>query len=382
MSTLQVTIEEVTILPHPNADKLEIAQIKGYQCVVGKGQVQTGDVIVYIPEQSIVPEWIIKRLGLEGRLAGSNKNRVKAVKLRQSLSQGIVYPVNKGITSLTICMEDPSELVEVFMGQNVAEIMGITKYEVPIPTCLSGEVCNVDGYTLKYDLENIKWYPDIIHEGEQVVISEKIHGSNFQIGYVPELNNPELINNNVIVISKGLGAKGLSFKDNEANSGNAYMCAYKRNVVDGKQLHERIAELPNKFDWIDPKEPMYLVGELVGQGIQDLTYGITTPEILFFDVYIGKPGQGRYAYDFESMQILSTLKVKTVPELFRGAFSKEVLERCTNGTEMVSEMKLHIREGCVVRPALERYHPEIGRVILKSVSEAYLLRGGDVTEYN
>ena len=64
----------------------------GIRCVVGKESYADGDLAAYIPEGAICPEWLIAELGLEGKLAGSKKNRVKAVQLRGSLSQGLVYP--------------------------------------------------------------------------------------------------------------------------------------------------------------------------------------------------------------------------------------------------------------------------------------------------
>ena len=51
-----VTTQRITsITPHPNADRLEIAHVLGYQCVVRKGLFSTGDLVVYIPERSLVP---------------------------------------------------------------------------------------------------------------------------------------------------------------------------------------------------------------------------------------------------------------------------------------------------------------------------------------
>ncbi|MFD0850638.1 RNA ligase (ATP), partial [Actinomadura adrarensis] len=90
MSTLRVTAERLTIHPHGNADALELAQVGLYRAVVGKGQFQSGDWALYIPEGSVLPDELIAELGLDGKLAGSKKNRVKAVRLRGELSQGIV----------------------------------------------------------------------------------------------------------------------------------------------------------------------------------------------------------------------------------------------------------------------------------------------------
>jgi RNA ligase (TIGR02306 family) len=90
MSTLRVTAEVLTVHEHPNADALELAQVGLYRAVVAKGAYRTGDAAVYIPEQSVLPADLIEELGLTGRLAGSNADRVRAVRLRGELSQGIV----------------------------------------------------------------------------------------------------------------------------------------------------------------------------------------------------------------------------------------------------------------------------------------------------
>lgn len=90
MSSFKVTVERLEIHPHPNADALELAQVGLYRAVVPKGVYKSGEYAVYIPEQAILPPALIMELGLEGRLAGREKNRVKAIRLRGELSQGII----------------------------------------------------------------------------------------------------------------------------------------------------------------------------------------------------------------------------------------------------------------------------------------------------
>ena len=81
-----------------------------------------------------------------------------------------------------------------------------------------------------------------------------------------------------------------------------------------------------------------------------------------------------------------------VPILHVGFYSKEIIEEYTTGNEFISSEynpppnvqrdSVHMREGIVITPLVERQDDEIGRVILKSVSEDYLLRRGKTTEYN
>ena len=123
-----------------------------------------------------MPDWLIADLGLEGRLSGSKKNRVKAVKLRGVLSQGLVYPVKEGK------IRD----VEVAEGDDVTALLEIYKYEPPIPINMSGKVKALHGYTLHYDIDDIKKYPDVLQDGEDVVMTEKLHGSWCCLGYHPD----------------------------------------------------------------------------------------------------------------------------------------------------------------------------------------------------
>ena len=71
-------------------------------------------------------------------------------------------------------------------------------------------------------------------------------------------------------------------------------------------------------------------------------------------------------------------KLRLVPLFYIGNFTEEVLKSCTSGQSLLGN---HIREGCVIKPYLNRYDDLGNRVIVKSVSEKYLTRSGDVTEY-
>lgn len=368
MATFSVPVVKITIEEHPDADTLEIANIQGYQSIVRKGQFKTGDFVVYIPEQALLPNWLIERLGLVGKLAGSNKNRVKAIKLRGVLSQGLLYPVvnvfEKGISN-AIEDSDGNHHV-VHEGQDVSKILGIMKYEPKIPVHLAGDVDNLSGYTLKYDIENFKNYPDILDENEEVVLSEKLHGTWSICGYHPHLGIDR-----PIISSKGLSAKGLAFKLNENNKDNLYVKTFN-SLNKNNSLILKLKDLFND-------QPVYLLGEIFGSGVQDLTYGQGTPIFNAFDIYVGDPGKGRFLNFTEFVDACDTINISRVPTLYVGNFNKELMLKITNGLDTISH--LHIREGIVIKPTVERYDRKLGRVILKSVSEDYLLRKNG-TEFN
>ena len=339
------------IEPHPNADRLELAAIGGFRCVVGKDSYVDGDLAAYIPEGAICPDWLITELGLEGKLAGSRKNRVKAVQLRGALSQGLVFPVRDG-------MIRGRQVVE---GDDVTELLELVKYEPPIPISMQGEVRAVHGATLKYDIEDFKKYPDEFRDGEPVVITEKLHGTWCCLGWHAE-QGP-------IVTSKGMSDKGLALLLNDANKSNLYVRTWGAHQEAFESARTRTA---------GDGRPFYVLGEVYGRGVQDLHYGQPNPAFAMFDAYMGEPGTGRYLNPDELVESLSDL-FPLVPVLYRGPFSLAKLQELTDGTTTIGGA--HAREGVVLKPVAERVSNEFGRVILKSVSGKYLTRKGG-TEFN
>ncbi len=381
MATFEVLVYKVTIEPHPDADSIELAVIGDYRSVVKKGMYKTGDLAVYIPEAAILPEWVLKNQGFwdnnnqKGMLAGSAGNRVKAARFRGIISQGIVYPIindkNGNYLNIKDNPNEESDFIEVTEGEDVTKYLGIVKYEPPIPTHLSGEVCNLMGYTLTYDIENYKKYPNIVKDGEEVIFSEKIHGTWCEIGWVPELDHLEIEDGKLIVSSKGLSSQGLAFKFNENNVNNVY-------VKVAKQIKHLVKQLSDEI-----QSPVYILGEIFGP-IQDMRYGFCEPQFRVFDIYVGLPTQGRYQDKDFVIEWCEKLGIKTVPILYRGPFSVTKLREFTSGKETVSGHEVHLREGLVINVIPERYSPELnGRLVLKSVSDEYLLRKNkNATEFN
>jgi hypothetical protein len=62
-----------------------------------------------------------------------------------------------------------------------------------------------------------------------------------------------------------------------------------------------------------------------------------------------------------------------VPAVYVGAYDEALVEMASDGASLMPGAD-HLREGIVVRPLIERTDPEIGRVQLKIVSNAYLER--------
>lgn len=359
-SSFAVKARRLEIVEHENADALELAKVDDYVAIVEKGKYKTGDLALYIPEAAILPDQVISDLGLEGRLAGGSlnkegkaeKNRVKAIRLRGVLSQGLIY------------RPDGIELEE---GKDYSEELGINKWAPPIPVAMAGDVKSVPTIRSYTSIENIKKFPLVMKPGEEVVFTEKLHGTCTITSLLYTGNaEPEFC-----VSSKGNAARGRSLKRNiDADSGqekNAYW-----RMADKYSLEEKMRKIAERY----PGKDIYIFGETLG--VQDLRYGLNKGELDFrgFDIKVGDD-----FLDFEEQQeLFKTFAIDTVPVLYKGPYDKEKIEELANGKEQFTGSEEHLREGGVLRPLHERRDEKLGRVILKVISPDYLLRH-NATEY-
>lgn len=394
MSTFQCNVVRVEIEPHPNADAIELAKVGGYVSIIKKGQFKNGDLAVYIPEQAVLPEWMLKKLGFwddmngKGRLSGSAGNRVRAIKLRGVLSQGLLLDGNSGDTENPTSVMVTSEEGGIghstgFMeGDDTAEFLGVVKYEPKVPAQMAGRVAGGDlDATISFDFENIKKCPALFDESIEVVLTEKIHGTLLQVGIIPRRiwegkpwaeKCPDIGDGfKGIVTSKGQGAKGYLL--DSADETNLYVKTATQLALWAKLEQARV-HLGHPNDM-----PLFIFGEIFGIGVQDLGYGAVTPTFRAFDMYAGTRSNGFYLNHDSFAGCLDVMGVAMVPLLYRGAFDPVQVALHTDGKTTVGGD--NIREGVVIKATSASPHPRYGRRIAKSVSEAYLLRKGAVTEF-
>jgi RNA ligase (TIGR02306 family) len=374
MSDFKVEVTEVLeVKPIPDADRIEEVKIRGFSVVSQKGLYKPGQAVVYAPESSIIPNWLLEKYSFN--LAGSNKNRVKPIKIRGVLSEGIIIPLTRIGNQWYVELEGdalppgiPKDYVHVKKGQDVAKLYGIEKYVPEIPTHMAGNVINSTGFTHNYDVENIKKYNDVLIDGEPVTITSKLHGTQIQIGIYPSEKGSEE-GCKLIVASKGISHQGLSFNI-ETNPDNVYVRVANKTI-----------ETINPQYWYDQfdedKTPICIFGEVVGPKIQKgFNYGYSTPSLEVFDIYIGMPNKGSWVPRKELPSYVERMGLKTVPFIYDGPWDYSRLKEWTN--QKVCEG--HIDEGIVI--CADRPFDNYERVLLKSISESYLLRKGKTTEYN
>jgi len=323
------TVRVGTIEKHPNADSLGIVQVFGYPVIVRLGDFAPGDIALYVPVDAVVP--------VEGPFAfldnpahPGRPARVKAKRLR-------------GVFSMGLLAEAPACAVRE--GEDFAERLGIVKYEEPEPILTAGENAPAPGGLPApvpyYDIESFRRWPDVLEIGEDVEVTEKLHGANARF----------LVRDGVLHV----GSHG---RWKLPDGGTVWARAARQHG-----LAEKLAQYPD----------VVFFGEVFGQ-VQDLKYGARRGELFlrFFDLWHGVGGQ--WADRATRLAILGELGLDAVPELYRGPWSRDLLA-FADGRSTVPGAD-NIREGIVVKPIVGRTCDEIGRVILKHVGESYLLRKG------
>lgn len=352
MSTLHCPIASVQeVKPHPNADRLEVATIQGWQVVVAKDSVKAGDLGVYVPPDTQVPEKWSAPWGVQPYLARGV--RVKAVKLRGEPSFGFFVPL-RGDTAAVL------EGTDRTVGDDVSDLFDLTKY-VPQERIFVGDQRPENPMFTRYtDIENLRHFPDTFEAGETVWVTEKIHGTNSRIGIV----DGEAMAGSHRVQRKH-PSEAVGEEINYANPGSSVywfpwsLGGVARLMATLQEHHRQVV--------------MY--GEIYGAKIQKLHYGHQGGDLGYrvFDIMC----DGKYL-DYDIMLALCSLAgVEAVPVLYKGPFDLDVISALAEGRTTLVDNG-HIREGVVVRPLRERVNPRYGRVIMKWVGAGYLT--GDFEE--
>lgn len=382
MSTFEVLVLPIdSVYDHPGADRLSICRIRGYEAITAKDEMGNhrfvaGELVVYVPENAVIPLDVLKDRGYcnengQGMLAGSQGNRVRAIRLRGVVSQGLVWKVK--IDGDRHWIEHPNQTQQdVAVYDNVVEFFGIQKYEEPIPSSMSGQLFACHKAQFSYDIENWQNYPEFL-VNDEVEVLEKIHGTFCRISYLPGLNNPEaFVNGDVVIASKGLGAKGLVFKNVEENiQSNLYV----RTVLESGFIERMIAHCDRTFAGAQ----VHIMGEVFGRGVQDLHYGAQKPIFRAFDMAVLFNDNIFYMDTDRKIANFAAMGIERPPVLYRGPWDLDILTQLRDGKTLMGGG--NIREGIVItsigvqdKRAADATHNL--RPILKMVSPAYLTRKG------
>lgn len=342
---------------HPNADRLDLVSIAGWQCVAKKGDYKPGDLALYIPIDSILPIEVESKLFGPDSKVKLSKSRVKTIKLRGAVSQGMLAPCS--------LFDIPEE-----EGYDATQKLGIVKYEPPEPpqamntqkAAASPKKTNPNFH--KYGgIDNFKYYPDLFAEGEEVVITEKIHGTNFRCGWVPSVANTlwkkvKRLFGMLPEFEFVYGSNNVQLTDKLFYNGY-----YDTNVYAEAVVRYNLREL------LKPGEVVY--GEIYGPDIQKgYHYGLKPGQRKFIVFDLMKNDE--YVSTSELQAFCKERGLEMVPVLYSGPFNKEVAKKLTLG-DSVLEPTQRVREGVVIKPVVEA-KCFMGRKFLKYISDDYLLK--------
>lgn len=351
------------IIPHENADALELAKVDGWQCVIPKGVYSEGDACVYIPIDSVLPLQLEETL-LGGAKVKLNKGRVKTIRLRGQYSQGLVA----NIETIKEYLGNHGCHIVLHENTDITKELGIKKYEPKLPSFQQFQKTKVryqNPEFYKYaSIENIKNYTRLFEPEEEVIVTEKIHGTNFRAGWVRK--DPKAMS----LMQKVMYYLILIFNKKSmweftVGSHNVQLDPEGDNVY--SEMARRL-ELKNKL-----AKGEILYGEIYGPNIQKgYHYGLKDGERGFvaFDLRV----EGKYQ-TFEKVQELEKYEgIPVVPVLYSGKYEELNLDEIVGG-DSVFAPEQKIREGVVVRSPGEQ------RKILKCINPEYLMKGA-ATEYH
>jgi len=268
------TIRRVAeIRPIEGADAIEHARVDGWWVVSKRGEFKVDDLAVYCEIDSFLPHELAPFLskGKEPReYNGVKGERLKTVKLRGAISQGLLLPINIGIGGYPWIHSATGEHIVVQEGMDVTELLGIQKYEPPVPAQLAGKIVGVfPSWCRKTDQERIQnCFKDVEPMFDSLwVIEEKLDGSSMTVGYrMGEFildKDGQPIPEETVVCSRNLSLK----LDDDANT--FVRVAKESGILDALKTYGR---------------NLAISGELCGEGIQGNKYNLKGQMWFIFDI--------------------------------------------------------------------------------------------------
>jgi RNA ligase (TIGR02306 family) len=394
-----VKIEKIE--KHPNADKLDIATVLGdYPVIIKRDEYKVGDVAAYIPIDSIVPDvedyyFLCPKLYEKYEVDGEVKQRqignkypigqvpekyriIKAKKILGVYSQGMLVKLPTQFPTCCVCNSSVyfsyehdnfycsackkgqgsnyyyATLHKVLMiGESVVDLLNLKKWEEPEEenvTFKKSRGTNAEkapqGWAIPYyDIDGLRKYVSCLSENEEIVLTEKLHGSN------------------------------ASF----CHDGNKLWCK-SRNYYKKQDPDDMWWDVAIRYD-LETKLAQYpklvFFGEIYGT-VKGFRYdciienGTMNPKVRFFDIWDST--LSRYLNYDDFLAITSKLGLEVTPELYRGPWTnKTEIYSFAEGPSILNPK--HIREGFVLKTVMERYEPKLdGRLQFKLIGEGYNLQ--------
>jgi RNA ligase (TIGR02306 family) len=350
------------VKPIEGADNIELAVVGGWNAITKKGEYQVGDKVVVATTDAVIPQELSDRMEVTNYLRKGQ--RVRTVKLRGVYSECLLIPIKYLYLHK-----------EINDGDDMMELLGITKYEPPVKMV----EMSVGGRKFKYHqnpnfhvyykFPNMKNVPDMFNENDEVCITRKLHGTNARYGIVKK--------------------KKLSFLDKIrgwfGNQWVGYEYVYgSHNVEKGSDSQgfynsDVWKTIEEKYDirkklWDHVKDTYFpdgigsgfiIYGEIYGHGIQkNYDYGLTDIRFAGFDVEV----DGVYEDNIYQSTHFKCMGLEEVETLYSGLWSKEEQDKYVFNNNIHGTKVPH--EGVVVKSLDGSRHK-----IAKIINPDYLIYG-------
>lgn len=359
------TIQKITdIRAIEGADKIEVCQVLGWECVTKKGEHKVGDLVVYVEIDSILPE------RAEFEFLRERKFRIKTIKLKKQVSQGIVFG--------TSILPAGTSILE---GTDVTDLLGIKKHdpqatdEQKLQT--SASKSKVIKYLMGYAIFRWVYFKlNTVDKGWPSWI-QKTDEERIQVCALKLVDNLDRL---WYVTEKLDGQSGTFFYHKTRKWGvpswqfgvcSRNIWLKKANASNYWKIAQKLG-LENKFKKL--KQEIVVQGEILNTNVQGNKYKVTEPDFYVFNVVV----DGKRCTLIEMLNFCDLAGLKVVPIMASGfipatlcAESKEVkdvVQAMVKLSAGISKLAPVQREGIVCRLVDDT------RVSFKAINPEFLLK--------
>ena len=335
------------IEPIEGADRIELAHVLGWNCVVNKGQFREKDLAVYFEVDSYLPireefEFLRKNCYKNTNVMGEGF-KLRTQTFRKQISQGLLLPISLF----------PDIGNDFNKGDDVTDILKVREWQIEQKATSSGNIKSSLPYFIPHtDETRIQAEPNLLNEFKDLeyYISTKMDGSSHSVG----------------VDEQGIHVTGHNYEYFDDDSSDFYKYLHEHNYVDSIISYHK----EHGYD------TFVIQGEFCAPDIQKNRLRLIKPQWFVFTIYIdGK----RIGLD-EMIRICQQLKLDMVPIEERGFSLPEIYPTVDSLLERAKGEypKGGRKEGIVIRPCIPIYCRLISASLsMKAINNEYLLKNDD-----
>jgi RNA ligase (TIGR02306 family) len=309
------------IIPILGADNIELVLVSGWQAITKKGEYTVGDKVVVATTDAVIPEALSELMEVTNYLRKGQ--RVRTVKLRGVYSESLLIPFK---------YLAPKSLVNnVKEGDDMMEILGVTKYEPPVKQIQlsSGRKIKYKdnpNFGVYYKFPNLKNVSGMFTGDDVVEITRKIHGTNARYGIVKKSKLSlwdkvkRFFGNEWAGYDYIYGSHNV---EKGSDSQGFYSTDVWRTTAERYKIKEKLWDYVNTY--LTPEDigsGIIIYGEIYGAGIQkNYEYGLKDMEFVGFDLV----QNGKYVDVLSTKYIIKyIIELPYVEIVYKGLWSQEV----------------------------------------------------------